>query len=42
MMGYEPHALPSVISNTSIPTVESCLKTLSAACSEALAAHELA
>ena len=34
MMGYEPCALPSVIANTSIPAVESRLKTL--------AAHELA
>ena len=42
MMGYEPCALPSVISNTSIPAVESRLKTLSAARNEALAAHELA
>ena len=33
MMGYEPRALPSVISNTSIPAVETRLKTL--------AAHEL-
>src|SRR6266702_1355635 len=42
MMGYEPRALPSVISDTSIPAVETCLKTLSAARNEALAAHELA
>ena len=42
MMGYEPRALPSVIADTSIPTVESHLKTLSAAHNEALAAHELA
>ena len=42
MMGYEPHALPSVIANTSIPTVESRLKILSAARNEALATHELA
>ena len=42
MMGYEPRALPSVISDTSIPTVETRLKTLSAARNEALAAHELA
>ena len=41
MMEYEPRALPSVISDTSIPAVESRLKTLSAACNEALAAHEL-
>ena len=42
MMGYEPHALPSVIADTSIPAVESHLKTLSAARNEALAIHELA
>ena len=42
MMGYEPRALPSVIADTSIPAVESCLKSLSAARNEALAAHELA
>ena len=42
MMGYEPHALPSVISDTAIPAMETRLKTLSAACNEALAAHELA
>ena len=42
MMGYEPQPLPLVISDTSIPAVESCLKTLSAAHNEALAAHELA
>ena len=42
MMGYEPRALPSVISDTSVPAVESRLKTLSAARNEALATHELA
>ena len=42
MMGYEPCALPSVISDTSVPAVEIRLKTLSAARNEALAAHELA
>ena len=42
MMGYEPCALPLVISDTTIPTVETCLKTLAAAHDEALAAHELA
>ena len=42
MMGYEPRALPSVISDTTIPAVESRLKTLSDARDEALAAHELA
>ena len=42
MMGYEPRALPSVISDISIPAVESRLKTLSAAHNEALSAHALA
>ena len=42
MMGYEPHALPLVIADTSIPAVESRLKTLSTTRNEALAAHELA
>ena len=42
MMGYEPRALPSVIADTTIPAVETRLKTLSAARNEALAAHELA
>ena len=42
MMGYEPCALPLVISDTTIPTVETRLKTLSAPHDEALAAHELA
>ena len=42
MMGYELHALPSVISDTTIPAIETRLKTLSAARNEALAAHELA
>ena len=41
MMGCEPHALPSVISDMSIPAIETCL-TLSATRNEALAAHELA
>ena len=40
IIGYEPRALPSVITNTSIPTVESCLKTLPTARNEALIAHE--
>ena len=31
MMGYEPHALPSLISDFSISTVESYLKSLIAA-----------
>ena len=42
MMGYKPRALPSLISDSSIPAVESCLKSLVAARDEALAAHELA
>ena len=42
MMGYEPRALPSIVSNTAIPTVETRLKTLSTTRDEALAAHELA
>ena len=42
MMGYEPHALPLLISDSSIPAVESRLKSLIAARDEALAAHELA
>ena len=42
MMGYEPRALPSLISDSSIPAVESRLKSLVAARDEALAAHELA
>ena len=41
MMGYEPRALPLVISDTSIPAVETRLKSLSTARNEALAAHEL-
>ena len=42
MMGYKPHALPSIIQNFTIPTVETRLKNLTAAQNEALAAHELA
>jgi hypothetical protein len=41
MMGYEPCDLPSVITDTSLPAVETRLKTLYAARNEALAAHEL-
>ena len=41
MMGYEPHALSSLISDSSIPTVESCLKSLVTTQDEALAIHEL-
>ena len=42
MIGYEPRALPSLISDSSIPAIESRLKSLIAAQDEALAAHELA
>ena len=31
MMGYEPHALPSIIQNSTIPTVETRIKNLTAA-----------
>ena len=42
MMEYEPHALPSVIQSSAIPTVKTRLKNLTAARNEALAPHELA
>ena len=42
MMGYKLRALPIVLSETSIPTIETCLKSLNTARDEALAAHELA
>ena len=42
MMGYEPHALLSLISNSSILTVESHLKSLVTTQDKALATHELA
>ena len=42
MMGYKPCALPTVIPTTSIPTVETRLKQLTAARDEVLAIHELA
>ena len=42
MIGYEPHALPSIIQNSTIPAVKTRLKNLTAARNEALAAHELA
>ena len=41
MMGYEPYALSSIISDSSIPAVGSCLKSLATAQDEVLAAHEL-
>ena len=42
MMGYEPQALPTIISETSIPTVQNRLNSLLAMRKEALAAHDLA
>ena len=42
MMGYKPHALLSLISDSSIPAVEACLKSLVAIQDKALAAHKLA
>ena len=41
-MGYEPHALPSIIQNFAIPAVKTRLKNLTAARNKALAAHKLA
>ena len=41
MMGYEPHAIPSIIQDSAIPAVETRLKNLTAARNEALAAHKL-
>ena len=42
MMGYEPHALPSIIQNSAISAVEIRLKNLTVARNKALAAHKLA
>ena len=42
MMEYKPYALPSIIQNSTISTVETRLKNLTAAQNEALAAHKLA
>ena len=42
MMGYEPCALPTIISKTSIPMVQDCLNILLATWKEALTAHDLA
>ena len=42
MMGYEPHALPTVLPETPLPAVETHLQQLSVAVNEALAVHELA
>ena len=42
MMGYEPHALPPILQNSAIPTVETRLKNLTATRDEVLAAHKLA
>ena len=42
MMGYEPHALPSILHNSAVPAVKTRLKNLTAAQDKALVAHELA
>ena len=42
MMGYEPHALPTIISKTSLPAVQDRLHSLLTVRKEALAAHDLA
>ena len=42
MMGYEPQALPSIISTSQLPAVEQRIKELNQARDEALATHELA
>ena len=42
MMGYELHALPSVLHNPAIPTIKTRLKNLTATQDKALATHELA
>ena len=42
MMGYEPHALPPILQNSTISAVETRLKNLTTAWDEALAAHKLA
>ena len=41
MIGYEPHALSTVLPETSIPTIETCLKSLNATGDEALTAYKL-
>ena len=41
MIGYKPYTLPSVIPDSSIPAVESYLKSLIATWEEALTAPEL-
>ena len=40
-MGYEPHALTSILCNSMVPAIKTRLKNLTAAWDEALAAHEL-
>ena len=42
MMGYEPHPLSTIISETSLPAVKNHLDTLLAIQKEALVAHDLA
>ena len=41
MMGYEPHALPTIISETSLSAIQDRLHSLLAIRKEALAAHDL-
>ncbi len=42
MIGYNPHAIPSIFPKTSVPSVEQRLDTLQKVREEAQAAHELA
>ena len=42
MMGYKPHALPSILNNSTIPAIKTRLKNLTTAQDEALATHKLA
>ena len=41
ILGYELQALPSPIAQSQLPAIEECLKTLTKAQEEALAAHKL-
>ena len=42
MMGFKPHPLLTIISDSHLPTVEDHLKSLAPAQDEALATHDLA
>ena len=42
MMGYEPHALPSILHNSPISPIETRLKNPTTIQDKVLAAHELA